>query len=102
MKSGQKLWVNISHATNIKFFFPLAWVKVYSGTHFITAHLSPDVDTMIASFWGWMDAFGARIGTGLHLWCLPGGPPDSPFTSIFRDMFGSGLFLYLARTQLKH
>lgn len=79
-------------------FFPIGMERMYAGTHFITAHLSPDVDTMIASFWGWMDAFGARVGTGLHLWCLPGGPPDSPFTSIFGNMFGSGLFFYLPRT----
>ncbi len=79
-------------------FFPIGMGKVYPGTHFITAHLSPDVDTMIASFWGWMDAFAARVGTGLHFWCLPGGPPDSPVTSIFRDMFGIGLFSYLPRT----
>jgi hypothetical protein len=79
-------------------FFPIGMDRVYAGTHFITAHLSPDVDTMIASFWGWADAFSARIGSGLHLWCLPGGPPHSPFTSIFRDMFGAGLFSYLPRT----
>lgn len=79
-------------------FFPIGMGKTYFGSHFITAHLSPDVDTMIASFWGWMDAFGARIGSGLHFWCLPGGPPDSPITSVFRDTFGVGLFSYLART----
>ena len=53
---------------------------------------------MMASFWGWMDAFAARIGTGLHLWCLPGGPPDSPVTYVFQDLFGLGLFPYLARS----
>lgn len=78
-------------------FFPIGMDRSYGGTHFITAHLSPDVDTMIASFWGWMDAFAARIGTGLHLWCLPGGPPDSPFTAVFRNLFGSGLFHHLPR-----
>lgn len=79
-------------------FFPIGMEKVYFGTHFVSAHLSPDVDTMIASFWGWMDAFGARVGSGLHLWCLPGGPPNSPVTSFFRDLFGPSLFSYLART----
>jgi hypothetical protein len=79
-------------------FFPIGMANTYPGTHFITAHLSPDVDTMIASFWGWIDAFGARVSTGLHSWCLPGGPPDSPVTAIFRDMFGIGLFPYLSRT----
>lgn len=79
-------------------FFPIGMGKIYPGTHFVTAHLSPDIDTMIASFWGWVDAFGARIGTGLHLWCLPGGPPDSPVTGVFRNMFGLGLFSCLSRT----
>lgn len=79
-------------------FFPIGMGKTYPGTHFITAHLSPDVDTMIASFWGWMDAFGARVGSGMHQWCLPGGPPDSPITSVMRDLFGAGLFPILART----
>lgn len=79
-------------------FFPIGMGRVYPGSHFITAHLSPDIDTMIASFWGWVDAFGARVGTGLHFWCLPGGPPDSPVTSIFRNMFGKGVFTYLPRT----
>ncbi|MCE2982382.1 MAG: hypothetical protein LW832_02335 [Parachlamydia sp.] len=79
-------------------FFPVGMDRVYTGSHFVAAHLSPDVDTMIASFWGWLDAFSARIGTGLHYWCLPGGPPDSPVTSIMIEMFGSGLFNSLART----
>lgn len=79
-------------------FFPIGMGKVYFGSHFVTAHLSPDVDTMIASFWGWMDAFGARVGSGLHIWCLPGGAPDSPITAVFRNLFGPGLFPYTART----
>ena len=79
-------------------FFPIGMGRTYAGSHFITAHLSPDVDTMIASFSGWLDAFGARVGTGLHLWCLPGGPPDSPITTVLRELFGSGLFPHLART----
>lgn len=79
-------------------FFPVGMNQVFPGTHFVAAHLSPDVDTMIASFWGWMDAFAARIGTGLHIWCLPGGPPDSPVTAIFRETLGKGIFTTLART----
>lgn len=79
-------------------FFPIGMGKTYKGTHFVTAHLSPDVDTMIASFWGWIDAFGARVGTGLHRWCLPGGPPDSPITTAFSQFFGSDFFQNLART----
>ncbi len=79
-------------------FFPIGMDRYFTGTHFITAHLSPDVDTMIASFWGWLDAFAARVGTGLHLWCLPGGHPDSPVFAIFRDVFGKNSLSYLART----
>ncbi|MDP1881231.1 MAG: hypothetical protein Q8K60_09870 [Parachlamydiaceae bacterium] len=78
-------------------FFPIGMGRTYSGTHFVSAHLSPDVDTMIASFWGWVDAFGARVGTGLHLWSLPGGAPDSPITTIFKGLFGSGVLNYLPR-----
>jgi hypothetical protein len=79
-------------------FFPIGMGKTYAGTHFVTAHLSPDVDTMVASFWGWMDAFGARVGTGLHVWSLPGGPPDSPVSSLMSELFGDTLFTHLART----
>jgi len=79
-------------------FFPIGMGKTYFGTHFVTAHTSPDVDTMIASFWGWMDAFAARVGSGLHQWCLPGGPPDSPITNILSSIFGKGFFSGLARS----
>ena len=79
-------------------FFPIGMNKAYKGSHFVVAHLSPDVDTMIASFWGWIDAFAARVGTGLHMWCLPGGAPESAITSIFAEMFGTSPFPYLART----
>ena len=37
-------------------FFPIGMDRTFSGTHFVAAHLSPDVDTMIASFWGWLIA----------------------------------------------
>ncbi len=78
-------------------FFPIGMGKVFYGTHFVVAHLSPDVDTMIASFFGWMDAFAARVGTGQHLWSLPGGPPDSPVTTILKDFFGKNSFVITAR-----
>jgi hypothetical protein len=78
-------------------YFPIGMDRTYSGSHFVAAHLSPDIDTMIASFWGWADAFSARVGTGLHLWSLPGGPPDSPVTSIFREMLGEEIFNLTAR-----
>lgn len=73
-------------------FFPIGMDKTFTGTHFIAAHLSPDVDTMVASFWGWVDAFAARVGNGRHLWSLPGGPPVSPVTESFYDFFGASVF----------
>ncbi len=79
-------------------FFPIGMDRTYPGSHFVAAHLSPDVDTMIASFWGWVDAFAARVGTGLHQWCLPGGPPDSPVTAVFKELFGKEVFTCLPRT----
>lgn len=79
-------------------FFPIGMGKYFFGSHFVAAHLSPDVDTMIASFWGWVDAFAAKVGTGQHLWNLPGGPPDSPVSKLFQKLFGEAVFKALART----
>ena len=79
-------------------FFPIGMHQTYFGTHFVAAHLSPDIDTMTASFCGWLDAFAARIGSALHVWSLPGGAPDSVFTSIFEEMIGRGVFTTIART----
>ncbi|HUD00985.1 MAG TPA: hypothetical protein VMR37_01545, partial [Rhabdochlamydiaceae bacterium] len=71
--------------------FPVGMGKVYPGSHFVTAHGSPDLDTTIASFWGWVDAFAARLSEGLHVWNLPGGEPPAqvevPF--LFYNLFGS-------------
>jgi len=81
--------------------FPIGMGKVYEGTHFVTAHKSPDLDTTIASFWGWVDAFAARVGNSLHVWNLPGGPPVSQIEIqwVFSDVFGSAVFTHLARTR---
>ena len=81
-------------------YFPIGGGKQYSGTHFVTAHLSPDIDTTIASFWGWVDAFTAAVGTGQHLWCLPGGAPTTPMLQIFYELFGTALCEVTARTAL--
>lgn len=79
-------------------FFPVGMDKTFYGSHFVAAHLSPDVDTTIASFFGWMDAFSAKIGSGQHMWSLPGGPPDATVTSIFKELFGRSVFEITART----
>lgn len=81
--------------------FPIGMGKIYEGTHFVTAHKSPDLDTTIASFWGWLDAFAARVGDGLHVWNLPGGPPSSQIEIewIFKDLFGEAVFTHLPKTR---
>lgn len=78
-------------------FFPIGMNKTFGGTHFVAAHSSPDVDTMVASFWGWVDAFAARVGNARHIWSLPGGPPDSPVTQTFKQFFGQDVFSAIAR-----
>lgn len=91
-------WVERS---DYQVFFPIGMGKIYEGTHFVTAHKSPDLDTTIASFWGWLDAFAARVGNGLHIWNLPGGPPSSQIEIewIFRSFFGVAAFTHLAKTR---
>ncbi|MGL5627096.1 MAG: hypothetical protein ACRDDW_06265 [Candidatus Rhabdochlamydia sp.] len=80
-------------------FFPIGMGKVYEGSHFVTAHGSPDLDTAIASFWGWVDAFAARVGNGLHIWNVPGGPPSFQveISVLFDQMLGKKAFIHLAK-----
>lgn len=114
-----ELWLNqfsrLSYAENLKIrgklagryvpresyqsLFPIGMGKMYSGSHFVTAHSSPDLDTTVASFWGWMDAFAARVSKGLHIWNVPGGhPPALVETSLlFFDIFGDEVFEHLAK-----
>lgn len=81
--------------------FPVGMGKIHSGSHFVTAHSSPDLDTTIASFWGWVDAFGARVSEGIHLWNLPGGGPQSSIeiALLFHHIFGQNVFQFLAKTR---
>jgi hypothetical protein len=82
-------------------FFPVGMGKLYPGSHYVTAHTSPDLDTTIASFWGWIDAFGARVSEGLHLWNVPGGPPISQveIDLLFNKIFGERVFSYVTKTR---
>jgi hypothetical protein len=80
-------------------FFPIGGGKIFEGTHFVTAHRSPDLDTTVASFWGWLDAFAARVGNGLHIWNVPGGPPAQiEIDWLFNEIFGAAVFTRLAKT----
>lgn len=78
-------------------FFPIGMGKKHPGSHFSTAHLSPDVDTTIASFWGWVDSFGCQVSEAQHQWCLPGGSTDGHIRMIFSHLFSEVVFSNLAR-----
>ena len=78
-------------------FFPIGMNKILAGSHFVAAHLSPDVDTTIASFWGWVDAFGAKVGSGLHHWALPAAISDSQIAMLFQTVFTKDVLDVLAR-----
>ncbi|MCH9614238.1 MAG: hypothetical protein SP1CHLAM54_18060 [Chlamydiia bacterium] len=81
--------------------FPIGMGKRYQGSHFVAAHSSPDLDTTIASFWGWIDAFAAKVSTGSHIWNVPGGPPTNaveiPF--LFQEIFGENVFECIVKTR---
>jgi hypothetical protein len=81
--------------------FPIGMGKKHPGSHYVTAHSSPDLDTTVASFWGWIDAFSARVGEGLHIWNVPGGPPESQveIQSLFYGFLGSKCFDHFAKTR---
>jgi hypothetical protein len=81
--------------------FPIGLGKVFEGSHFVTAHKSPDLDTTVASFWGWLDAFAARVSKGQHIWNVPGEPPSSQIEIdwIFKDIFGPAVFTHLMKTR---
>jgi len=81
--------------------FPVGMGKMFQGTHFVTAHGSPDLDTTVASFWGWVDAFGCRVSEGLHIWNVPGGPPEGQVEIglLFTKIFGNGVFEAIAKTK---
>lgn len=81
--------------------FPIGMGKVHPGSHYVTAHASPDLDTTIASFWGWIDAFGARVSEGVHIWNVPGGAPQSSIevALLFNHIFGQNVFNHLAKTR---
>src|SRR5581483_5871265 len=54
-----------------------------------------------ASFWGWVDAFTARVSNGLHLWNVPGGAPTAQLEIgiLFNQTFGDAIFHLLAKTR---
>lgn len=78
-------------------YFPLTTNKHHWGSHIVTGHSSPDLDTAVASFWSWVDAFAARIGTGLHIWNLPGSRLSDHDARIFSQYFEEDFFHQLPK-----
>ena len=73
-------------------YFPLTANKPQWGSHIVTAHSSPDLDTAVASFWSWLDAFAARVGGGLHYWNVPGARLSDHDARVFHQYFGPHFF----------
>lgn len=81
-------------------FFPIGSGKRFPGSHYVTAHGSPDLDTTIASFWGWVDAFAARVSDGLHIWNVPpGGVLSTLDAAPLTDVFKKTLFKHLSQNR---
>ena len=82
-------------------FFPVGMNKTLKGSHFVSAHRSPDLDTTIASFWGWLDAFASKLCNKLHLWNVPIAPPKQlEIALLFKDIFGDNVFSILSKNKL--
>lgn len=82
-------------------FFPVGMRKNYPGPHIVCAHAAPDTDTIVSSFWGWLDAFALGISaSGRHIWFVPGGPPDGnvEVELLFYKILGINALSGLART----
>lgn len=73
-------------------YFPVGEGRSYEGDHFVTAHNPPDLDTAVASFWGWVDAFAAQVATDRHIWNFPGGQPTPQITRLFDRLVGKAVF----------
>ncbi len=72
--------------------FPVGGGRKFSGPHYVTAHNPPDLDTTVASFWGWVDAFAAEVTDGLHIWNFPGGRPIASIAHLFEQVVGEAIF----------
>lgn len=81
--------------------FPIGMDNFYTGSHFVTAHNPPDLDTTTASFWGWLDAFAARVGENVHIWNLPLGEPGRTISVLFDELLGHAIFRRIAKAQTR-
>ncbi len=84
-------------------FFPISSGTYLQGSHFSYAHISPDLDTTVASFACFLAAFGAKVGTSRQLWVLPGGPvKDSMEVELFfKKALGAEVFSVISSSSSK-
>lgn len=81
-------------------FFPVGSKKRFLGSHTVTGHGSPDLDTTVASFWGWLDAFSARLSDGQHLWNVPpGGILETLEAAPLTTYLGKPLFKFCSQNR---
>jgi hypothetical protein len=73
-------------------FFPIGLGRTHPGPHFATAHNPPDLDTTVASFWGWVDSFAARVSAGPHIWNLPGKEQPAQIRRLIDQLVGPGIW----------
>ena len=78
-------------------YFPISQNKVYPGTHTVTAHNPPDLDSTTASFFGWLDAFSCRVGRSLSVWNLPQGRPNEIISRFFDHMYSPHVFTRVSK-----
>lgn len=76
--------------------FPVGLKGSIQGSHVVFAHKSPDLDTITASFFAWLDAFACRVGTGLHKWNIQIDIPIPQICHVFETWIAKGIFEILA------
>jgi hypothetical protein len=77
--------------------FPISNNKVHQGTHTVTAHTPPDLDSLTGSFLGWLDAFACRVGTSLTVWNVPLGKPGAVASRMFSLIYSDEIFYRVAK-----
>lgn len=84
-------------------FFPIQSSSYFNGSHYSYGHISPDLDTTVASFACFLAAFGARVGDGRHHWVLPGGPPQDvmEIEFFFKKSLGEEVFSVIGSSSKK-
>ncbi|MBJ7449671.1 MAG: hypothetical protein JHC93_04860 [Parachlamydiales bacterium] len=81
-------------------YFPIGCNRYYWGAHFVTAHPNPDLDTFVASFWGFADAFAAKVSKGLHIWNVPAAFSQvQPLANLLEDILGKGFVPTVAQSR---